>query len=423
MNDGQNLFGAGSTFGSWKVDATVDQLTSTNQIDEVIVVGIDNTNNRANEYNLGGTGIVEQYGKFVAEEVAPFINNEYRTLIGPEHTTIMGSSYGGNAALYVGWQHSDVFGNLGIFSSTLIWNNFELFKKIQREMNQSKKSLKFSIYVGDREKLDEDGNGLANYAEWTIDLAKYLHSNGWTVGKNLIYMIGENSIHNEASWANHVDQPIRFFYSKNKDALPISMYVKASASELDTAGTISNVWVFPYVQYSNAVRTIYPNAILDSNSLLIVERNFDQISLKNRLNTALQPLNLQYSFENLRASANVKVVSFPSSKVKVTVEVLAPLSPVQKIYMTGDFSSWGQNINADYVLQRVADLNGKARYLATIVMDKYKTITFKFRAGSDWSFVEKKMDGTDSLNRELKTADRDVYAPYTIERWNATPNQ
>jgi predicted alpha/beta superfamily hydrolase len=421
MNDGQNVIGLGGSFGSWKTDAVANELVQLNKMREVIIVGIDNTTNRANEYNYTGSGIVVEYGKFVAEEVVPFINHEYRTLADPKNTAIIGSSYGGNSALYIGWRHSNIFGNIGVFSSTLIWNDFALLKLIQNEIKVSKKVLKLCIYVGDSEKLDEDGNGLANYAEWTIELAKLFHDNGWTAGRDLIYMIGEKSAHNEAAWAAHIDQPLRFFFGTDNNAQPASMQVKLTASDIDLGGTVSNIWAFPYLTYNTGVRTIYPAALLANNALQVVNRNFDQLTLKNRQSTSPQTLPLNYTIGSLSGSANLRIVSSPQNKVKVLVELLAPLSTVQKVHMTGDFSSWGQNINSDYILTRSGERNGKALYTGNIVLDKNKTLAFKFRAGSDWKFVEKRADGTDTLNRELKTFDRDVTATYSVERWNSTP--
>lgn len=421
MHDGQNLLGAGSTFGSWKVDRTADELTREGVIHDVIIVGIDNTPNRANEYNYSGGGIVDQYSAFLANEVVPFINAKFRTLKGPEHTTIIGSSYGGNAALYTGWHHPHVFGNIGAFSSTLIWNDFALLNKIREDVKAGKKPLKLCLYIGDREKLDEDGNGLANYAEWTVELARLLLDNGWTVGQDLTYQLGANAVHNEASWAAYVDQPLRFFYAKNKQPSTEKMEIKLSVPEIDTKGTVPNVWAFPYVTYTNGVRTIQPNATLNQQALNTVNRNFDKLTLKNGAATTPQTLRLNYTFGPLNASADLKIVSGSANKVKVRVELLAPLSNVQKVYMTGDFSAWGQNINSDYTLQRNGERNGRAYYWADLVLDKHKTLTFKFRAGPDWKFVEKTAANGDTVNRELKTADKDINAPYTVERWNSVP--
>ncbi len=421
MNDGQNVIGAGGPFGSWKTDVAANQLTQANLINEVIIVGIDNTPNRANEYNYTGSGIVVDYGKFIVEEVVPFINHEYRTLTGPKNTAIVGSSYGGNSALYVGWRHSDMFGNIGVFSSTLVWNDFALLKLIQNEIVSNKKNLKLCIYVGDSEKLDEDGNGLANYAEWTIQLAKLFHDNGYVVGKDMLYMIGEKSAHNEAAWAAHIDQPLRFFFGKNASPQPSSMDVKLTAGEIDLSGTVTNVWAFPYLIYSNGMRTIFPAALLSNNALQIFNRSFDQLTFKNRASTTPQTVNLNYTFGSLSAQNSLRIVSNAQNKVKVKVELLAPISTVQKVYMTGDFSAWGQNINSDYILNRAGERNGLAFYTADIVLDKNKTLAFKFRAGPDWKFVEKRANGAESANRELRTFDRDVTATYTVERWSGTP--
>lgn len=51
MHDGQNLFeDAKSAFGAWKIQNTLNEQIATGAIQEVIVVGVWNTNNRNNEY-------------------------------------------------------------------------------------------------------------------------------------------------------------------------------------------------------------------------------------------------------------------------------------------------------------------------------------------------------------------------------------
>ena len=49
MHDGQNLFlDEKSAFGAWKIQDTLNQLITTGAMEEVVVVGIWNTNNRNN---------------------------------------------------------------------------------------------------------------------------------------------------------------------------------------------------------------------------------------------------------------------------------------------------------------------------------------------------------------------------------------
>src|SRR5262249_18652305 len=94
LHDGQNLFDAArSAFGvSWQAGETADRLARAGRIKPVILVGIDSTPARLDEYGLyrdvsqdaGGRG--ELYARFVFEELKPFIDREYRTLPGRAHT-------------------------------------------------------------------------------------------------------------------------------------------------------------------------------------------------------------------------------------------------------------------------------------------------------------------------------------------------
>lgn len=49
MHDGQNLFeDSKSAFGAWKIQNTLNSLIPAGSIDEIIVVGVWNTNDRNN---------------------------------------------------------------------------------------------------------------------------------------------------------------------------------------------------------------------------------------------------------------------------------------------------------------------------------------------------------------------------------------
>ena len=100
MQDGQNLFDEATAFNhEWKFDETVQFLTGSMMIHPMIVVGIDNTPRRANEYlpypdpktkswanpetqDVHG----KEYGDFVINEVMPLIQKKYRVLLGAHNT-------------------------------------------------------------------------------------------------------------------------------------------------------------------------------------------------------------------------------------------------------------------------------------------------------------------------------------------------
>lgn len=138
MHDGQNLFDNKTSYlVEWEVDETITRLINEGVIEGAIVVGIDNSVRRINEY-LGYNTTYEDifydaegdtYGRFIVETLKPFIDSRYRTKASKEHTFISGSSMGGVISFYLGLKYPEVFSKIGAFSTA-----FELFPKQQREL-------------------------------------------------------------------------------------------------------------------------------------------------------------------------------------------------------------------------------------------------------------------------------------------------
>jgi len=57
------------------------------------------------------------YERVLIEEIVPFIDSRYRTIRSPENRAIAGLSMGGGQAKQIAFSHTDVFANLGQFSS------------------------------------------------------------------------------------------------------------------------------------------------------------------------------------------------------------------------------------------------------------------------------------------------------------------
>lgn len=121
MHDGQNLFNEQTApFGEWGVDEALDSLQAITK-KEAIVVGIDNSSKRMNEYNpydheRFGKGEGAQYVEFLVKNLKPYIDKKYRTLKDSAHTYIAGSSMGGLISLYAMVKYPNVFSSAGIFS-------------------------------------------------------------------------------------------------------------------------------------------------------------------------------------------------------------------------------------------------------------------------------------------------------------------
>lgn len=126
-HDGFNVFSnPKAPFGDWKIDQTSDQLMASGAVQPVIHVGID-TDDRMSEYVWGplddGKVVhppkIDKYADFLVNTVKPLVDKSLRTLPDRAHTAIGGSSLGGNASLWIAWNHWQVFGVVGAFSSAL----------------------------------------------------------------------------------------------------------------------------------------------------------------------------------------------------------------------------------------------------------------------------------------------------------------
>lgn len=154
MNDGQNLFSAGTsmTGQEWSFDETLDAMIGKG-LAPFIVVGIDTNSyaDRGNEYlpwpdEYLNPYIEEPNGKnypaFLDQEVIPLIEKSYNVGKSPDYRALGGSSYGGLITLYTALK-SESFSKLLIESPSFYVNNGAIFRELRRsEINASE------IYIG-----------------------------------------------------------------------------------------------------------------------------------------------------------------------------------------------------------------------------------------------------------------------------------
>ena len=204
MHDGQNLFDAKTAaYGvAWGVASTVNRLVATGVMDEVIVVGIDNTPDRIPEYTpccdaKYGGGKLDAYGAFVVDTVKPYIDKTYRTLANKESTAIMGSSLGALASLGIAQRYPDLFSKVGIVSGSFWWNDKALITK-----PAPRAPLKLYLDAGTRD------DGLAE----TVQMRDALVKQGYRLDEDLLFYQAEGGSHNEKSWAARVEKPLTWFF-------------------------------------------------------------------------------------------------------------------------------------------------------------------------------------------------------------------
>ncbi|KGF81917.1 esterase [Massilia sp. JS1662] len=204
MHDGQNLFDAKTaSYGvEWGIDETINRLVATGVMDEVIVVGIDNTPERIPEYTpccdpKYGGGKLNAYDAFIVETVKPYVDRTYRTLPGKDTTAIMGSSLGGLASVLIAQRHPDIFSKAAGVSSSFWWNNGALLAKVPDRV-----PVKFYLDAGTRD------DGLDD----TTKMRDAMLAKGYRDSEDLMFYKAEGARHNEASWAARVDKPLTWFF-------------------------------------------------------------------------------------------------------------------------------------------------------------------------------------------------------------------
>lgn len=130
MHDGQNLFDLATSFaGEWQVDETCESLIGNGEIEPIIVIGIENSSARCDEYTpwinisqgCGGGGDV--YLQAIRDVLIPEVDQRYRTRTGPANTYMAGSSLGGLISVYAGYAYDGVWGRIAGVSPSYWWAN------------------------------------------------------------------------------------------------------------------------------------------------------------------------------------------------------------------------------------------------------------------------------------------------------------
>lgn len=199
LHDGQNVFDLGP-FGTWNADETAAALIRSGALREIIMVGVENTANRARDYippddivpigpGSGQPGRAHLYAQFLISELKPHIDTTYRTLTGRDHTATVGSSLGGVVSLYLGWDHNSAFARCGPMSGSWQLPNFPA-----RVRSEAYRDLR--IY------LDSGDSGASNDNAWPcMNLRDGLLLKGYVLERSLRHVVGYGHQHNEAAWA------------------------------------------------------------------------------------------------------------------------------------------------------------------------------------------------------------------------------
>ncbi len=147
MHDGQNIFDPRTSFlgVDWQVDEAADSLIRVGKMQEIIVVGVNNTSDRTQDYSDTEKG--RAYMNFLATKLKPFIDANYRTKPQREYTATMGSSMGGLISFLIVWHHPETFSQAGCLSPAFI-APFDSAVKMVENYHGSNKKIRLYIDNG-----------------------------------------------------------------------------------------------------------------------------------------------------------------------------------------------------------------------------------------------------------------------------------
>ncbi len=218
MMDGQNLFDPNAFYGGWQVDHVVPA--------GMLVVGIDNTPARAEEYThvedyIYGAwygGDAATYADYLREDVRPVIAAAY----GEEGTVgLLGSSLGGLVSFVIADLQPGEYAFAGSMSGTMGWGSIGANNPTIIEIYADAGHRDTALYLdsgGEGDCFDGDGDGIDdddpssgdNYCE-NLQLRDVLADAGYTFDVDLWHWWEPGAEHNEAAWAARVDRPLGLF--------------------------------------------------------------------------------------------------------------------------------------------------------------------------------------------------------------------
>ena len=197
LHDGQNVFSSAGPdaafgWGSWELDLTSDTLCREGKMHEVIMVAVDNSPARLDEYGgrhhaqgESSSTAFEKYEAFLIKELKPWVDHEYRTAQEAAHTAVMGSSMGGMCSLVLAWDHPEVFGGVASLSGAFSILHPNFIDDVLGNYHGPPKS--FRVYIDSGVVNTSGGDDGRTRTE---QVASELRRIGWTP-KNLCWFVDE----------------------------------------------------------------------------------------------------------------------------------------------------------------------------------------------------------------------------------------
>ena len=218
LHDGQNVFDGSTSYVPgqyWRVQESADDLLHRRKIEPLIIAAIYHGGERRIwEYTptrsgkMGGGGLAV-HSRMLLGELMPWMADQYRILPHARHTALGGSSLGGLAAMWLGLEHPEVFGKLGVMSPAVWWGQRTLLRRLESISHPQRQRIWLDIGT------DEGAAPFGSIRDVRL-LKAMLVSKGWRDGTTLHYEEVDGGEHSERAWAERVPRMLEFLFPRKQ---------------------------------------------------------------------------------------------------------------------------------------------------------------------------------------------------------------
>jgi len=240
MHDGQNLIDPETSMNHqpWEVDRHLEKLMREGSIRRTILVGIDNSPTRWQDYapqqpferlparlqllaigKQAGPPQSDHYLRFLVQELKPFIDAHYRTHPERASTFLMGSSMGGLVSLYAVARYPQVFGGAACLSTHWPYTtNPDVLGAADGADGAGIGAVTIEWLdsrvppAGTHRIYFDHGTEFldALYAPYQVRVDALFLSRGYVEDVDFQTRVFQGATHNEKSWSERLDVPLSF---------------------------------------------------------------------------------------------------------------------------------------------------------------------------------------------------------------------
>lgn len=411
MHDGKNLFAPErASFGvDWGLHRTVDRLTAEGLIAPHIVVGIDNTDQRTDDYtpdadpSQGGGG-GERYLDFLVEVVKPLVDAEFATMADRASTRIGGSSLGALISLHAAIRHPTVFGRVAAMSPALWWNRRSMLARMQAYRGQLPDRLWLDVGVHESETT---GAAIGSMLADVRQALRIIESKGRSYGTEVAMLEDIEGHHDEASWRRRLDAVLAFVLGDRAASEPRTLTLSLLSAVLTANGPAKRAAITAEARYGGRLRMTVP-----ADRVALRSEDPDTIRVRTGgiiEGRAVGTAAVVASHQGVEARSRVEVCS--STTAEITFEVRAPAVTKGPVFIAADQPALGAWRADGLRLKR----SGGDLWTASVRLRRGSALEYKATLGT-WQTVEKHTNGGERPNRTYRVAG-DARVRLEVEEW------